>query len=241
LVVGEINTVNFPINRLADRFNIGQLRSARININREATGSKLANIDIFKSIVSNERINGEHKFGQPFSFKCHCKLIFAGNTLPQLTETDGNNEAMFNRLCVLTFKNGLNDGQKDLQLLKKLYEERDIIFSSAVDMLKDLAENRFVFEQDDDSTDYLNAYREEQQALPNFIAERCEVSPDNRIHTKEIIAEFKQYCKENSLTNCYSDRNISLYIADLQGVTRKKLRINNSNPLYGYEGIGLKL
>lgn len=238
--VGLENSTNFPINRISDRFNLGELRKARLNANRELTTGKLKNLDVFKSIVSNERLVGEEKFGKPTSFYAHCKLLFAGNALPVLGETDGSNLAIFNRLCILKFSHGFADMEKDLKLAEKLYNERNIIFSVALKTLPELISNNFVFAEDEDSTALLNSYKEMQHSLPCFIQERCVIDEELKVHTKDIVASFRQYCKENCIPCCYTDNDISCYIAGLGGVTRSKFRLNGSNPLAGFINIGLR-
>lgn len=239
-VVGQENVCNIPINKLGDRFNIGELRNARININREITSGKLKNIDIFKSLVSNERIPGEKKNQDPFYFTNHCKLLFAGNNLPTFSETDGTNDAVFNRLCILKFPHSIEDSNKDLNLFDSLYAERDIIFSSAIDEVSDIISSNYDFSIDDESNECFTIYKESQQALSTFVSERMDINPDYKVHLKDVVAAFKVYCRDNCIPNCYTEANIRYYLTGIPGVKSEKFRINGSNPLSGFTGIALK-
>jgi putative DNA primase/helicase len=240
-VVGESNTTNIPIDKLGDKFNLGLLRHSRVNINREISGAELKNMDIFKSICSGERLTGEQKYEAPFSFRCKCKLLFAGNCLPEIKKIDSsNNEAIFNRFCILYFPKGLTDAEKDLSLEKRMFDERDIIFSAAIDAASKLKRRNFVFTEDAESTEYLNNYKASNQALKHFVEECCMIGNDKKIHTRDFIAAFKKYCADNALSYRYTTESINAYISSVDGVIRKKFRLTGTAPLNGYIGLGLK-
>lgn len=240
-VVGEENTTSFPIDKLGDKFNLGELKYSLININREISGSGLRNLDIFKSICSSERITGEQKYGSPFSFHCRSKLLFAGNCLPEIKKVDGsNNEAVFNRFCVLYFPKGLTDEEKDLTLEQRLFDDRDTIFSAAIEALRKLMKRNLVFTEDTESTKYLESYKASNQALKHFVEECCIRGAGYKIHTKNFIAALKKYCDENALSYQYSSEIINAYVGSLEGVERGKFRMGGSTPLNGFIGIKLK-
>lgn len=239
-VVGEGNTTNIPIDKLGDRFNLGELRYSRVNINREISGSGIRNTDIFKSICSCEKMTGEQKFVAPFSFKCRCKLLFAGNCLPEIKKIDSsNNEAIFNRLCILYFPNSISDADKDLTLEARMLDEKDEIFSAAINYLMPLRNNNYIFTEDAESTKYFENYKESNQALKSFIEDCCTIDVDARVHIKDFVLAFKKYCADNALPYLYTSENINAYVSSIPGVVRKKFRINGSDPLNGF--IGLKL
>ena len=239
-IVGFDDTTNIPIDKLGGRFNLGELSRARVNINREISGLELKDMDIFKSICSCERITGENKYGKIFSYKCRCKLFFAGNCLPEIKKIDSsNNEAVFNRLCILYFPNSIADDEKDLTLEQRLFEEKDIIFSAAINHLMKLRKRNFIFTDDPESTVYLDNYKASNQALKYFVQERCVFAPGNRVHIKDFIAAFKEYCANNALPYNYTSESISAYICSLPGISKKKFRLNGSDPLYGYNGLSL--
>lgn len=240
-VVGEDNTTNIPIDRLGERFNLGELSYSRVNINREISGSELKDMDIFKSICSCERVTGELKYVNSFSYKCRCKLLFAGNCLPEIKKIDSsNNEAIFNRLCILYFSKGLTDEEKDLTLEERLFEERDVIFSAAINALMELRKRHYIFTEDAESTEYLDNYKSSNQALKHFIEECCIIDLDAKIHTRDFISAFKKYCSDNALAYCYSNESINAYVTSISGVCRKKFRLSGSVPLNGFIGLGLK-
>lgn len=239
-VVGKGNTTNIPIDKLGDRFNLGELRYSRVNINREISGSGIRNTDIFKSICSCEKMTGEQKFVSPFSFKCRCKLLFAGNCLPEIKKIDSsNNEAIFNRLCILYFPNSISDASKDLTLEARMLAEKDVIFSAAINYLMLLRKNNYIFTEDPESAKYFENYKESNQALKSFIEDCCTIDVDARVHIKDFISAFKKYCADNALPYLYTNENINSYVSSIPGVVKKKFRLNGSDPLNGF--IGLKL
>lgn len=240
-VAGDSNTTNIPINKLGDRFNLGELRYSRININREISGSEIKNTDIFKSICSCERLTGEQKYAAPFSFKCRCKLLFAGNCLPEIKKIDSsNNDAIFNRLCILYFPNSISDEDKDLTLESRMLKEKDTIFSAAINHLMELRKRHYIFTEDVESTEYFESYKESNQALKTFIKDRCTIDTDSKIHTRDFVSALKKYCADNALPYLYTNESINAYVSSIPGVVKKKFRINGSNPLNGFIGLGLK-
>lgn len=240
-IVGEENTTNFQINKLGDRFVLGGLKNSRVNINREISGAELKDLDIFKSICSGERLSGEKKHGDPFSFRCKCKLLFAGNCLPEIKKIDSsNNEAVFNRFCVLYFPKGLQDAEKDLTLEDTMFDERNIIFSASVKALMELKKRNFVFTEDPESCKYLDSYKESNQALIAFVKECCVFGKECKVHVKDFIDSFKKYCSKNAIAYLYTNESINSYISSFENVQMKKFRLNGSTPLNGFKGIGLK-
>ena len=127
----------------------------------------------------------------------------------------------------------------DLGLKKRLINERDIIFSYALKFLPSLIKLNFRFTECDDSKRLLAQYEEEQDILPAFIEDRCEVGKEFRIHNKEIQDAVQAYYFENGMTCQLSDNQILNRITRLCKGERDKFRLNGKN-LRGIKGIRLK-
>lgn len=239
-IIGSANVTAFPLSTVTDARNIVELRYARANINRELTGARIAQPDILKSLISNEVVSGERKFCNPEKFRNHAKLCFAGNALPQLWESDEANKAILNRLCVLRFPRSLSDEEKDTGLLKALMNEVDVIASVAVNTLSKLIADNYSFHEDPLSGEFMDVYESYSQILEQFVSDRLELNPKMCIHTADILSQYKKFCTDNGFDNTSSKREISNYIAALQGVKRDKFRLNGSPPLCGFRGVGLK-
>ncbi len=230
----------FALNNLGTKTWSIKFKNISVAICREIPMEALGSIDIFKSVISCEKITGEEKYAISESFVPHCKLVMAGNTLPNFREVDDTgNRSLIRRFVVLPFEKTHTDLDIDLGLKKKLIGERDIIFSYAMKYLPALVERNFMFTECDDSKRLLAQYEEEQDILPAFIEDCCDVGKHFRIHNAEILEAVKVYYSENGMTCQLSDNQILTRITRLCKGERDKFRLNGKN-LRGIKGIRLK-
>lgn len=217
-----------------------KFKNISVAICREIPMEALGSIDVLKSVISCEKITGEEKYAISESFVPHCKLIMAGNTLPNFREVDDTgNRSLMRRFVVLPFVKTHTDLDVDPELRKKLESERDIIFSYAMKYLPELVKRNFRFTECDDSKRLLAEYEEEQDILPAFIEDCCEVGKIFRIHNAEILEAVKTYYSENGMTCQLNDNQILSRITRLCKGERDKFRLNGKN-LRGIKGIRLK-
>ena len=226
--------VNIPLHRLNDKFMSAELLSKKLNVAGEIKGSALRDISVFKSITGSDRICGEFKGKTPFYFTPRCKLLFAGNTLPETTDTDMT-RSFVNRLCVVIFSVSIPKEKQDKKLLSKLFNERDEIFSLAVDALQALCERNYQFTQPADTRHFLNAYAETQSSVHAFIKDRCVVGEGGYVFSKDLCEAYREYCLLNGFDPVKGQAMQSM-IATLPGVSRDRIRAEGKN-LRGFRGI----
>ena len=236
-VVGEENITSMPFNRLGSRFNVGRLAGMKLNICSELNSEKLKNIDLIKAIISGERIMGEYKGEAPFEFTPRAKLVCAGNVLPQIPETAGA-DAILRRLVVLRFTEKVPEEWRDPELLEKLWQERDVIFSVALKEFKNLRRQNFHFEVPEDSKDYIECLSAGNEAVETFVQENCKLSADGRIHLCVLWDAFLNYVDENGLDVKLSKTQFSQEIGMIDGVRRTRFR-ENGRSLRGFQGIDI--
>ena len=238
-VVPNNRVTGIPLYRLGNRFALGRLSESRINISTELSEKSFQSADIFKMLTSCEMITGEHKGKKPFEFRMKCKCINAGNVIPKLGNIDGM-EAIFNRMVILYFPRSIPKKEQDLYLLEKLEQEKNAIFSNALDALVELRKREFRFTIPEDSRKLIEQLVDESKAVENFVRERCIMESTAKIHNCEIYEAFKQYCSENLMEILITQNQFLQKISHVKGVTRSKFRINGSAPLAGFLGIRLK-
>lgn len=237
-VVGEENTTAIPFTRLGSRFNVGRLAGMKLNICTELSGGKMKNLDIIKAIISGERIMGEFKGETPFEFIPRVKLICAGNIFPQISETTGS-DAILRRLVVLRFTEKVTEENRDLELLEKLWQEKDVIFSLALQELFELTKIKFRFAVPEDSNDFINDLKVGNEAVEMFVNENCEFSENNRIHVCALWEAFQKFTEENAIEIKITQTQFSQEIGLLEGVKRTRFR-ENGKSLRGFSGIALR-
>ena len=111
-----------------------------------------------KKVIAGEAITVEAKGMRPKSIKNQAKIIFAGNQLPILAEPDAGG-AFSSRLCVLKLLQAPTLGERDVELINKLFEERHYIFSLAVDAFKNMRTRALTFSPDPVGDGMVASYR----------------------------------------------------------------------------------
>lgn len=230
---------NIPLYRLENRFNLARLADSKVNICTELSEKSFLAPDIFKMLTSNEIVTAEHKGCKPFEFRIRCKSVNAGNIIPDIKNIDGIN-AIINRMCILLFPVTIPKTEQDRNLLKKLWEERDSIFSEALDALISLRKRNFCFTEPADSQQLRNQLLSRGRSLETFITDCCVLEDRARIYLVDLFEAFTVYCNENLMDCPYSKMQFSQYFSRKPNITRKKMRINGHTPLSGLEGIRLK-
>lgn len=238
-VLPEKSITTIPLYRLANRFNLARLADSRVNICTELSEQSFKALDIYKMLTSNETVTAEHKGKKPFEFRIRCKSINAGNVLPNIDNLEGM-DAILNRMTILLFPNGIPDNKKDLHLCEKLWEERDSIFSEAMDELSELCKNNFIFAEPQDTKKLKAQMAVRGTAFEDFISECCTKEKGAREHFVILYEAFCEYCEENLLEVKFSKTQFSQKLVQMSGLSKSKFRLNGGKPLYGVEGICLK-
>lgn len=230
---------NIPLYRLENRFNLAKLADSKVNICSELSEKSFSAPDIFKILTSNEFVTAEHKGCKPFEFRMRCKSLNAGNIIPDIKNMEGI-DAIINRMVILLFPVTIPKDQQDIDLLDKLWKERDSIFSDALDALVQLQRNNFRFIEPADSQKLKVQLLSCGKSLETFLADCCITENGARIYLLELFEAFKEYCNENLIDCPFSKMQFSQYLARKPDITRKKMRLDGHKPLSGLEGIRLK-
>lgn len=238
-ILPEHAVTTIPLYRLENRFNLARLADSRVNICTELTSKSFAATDIFKMLTSNEVVTAEHKGCRPFEFRMRCKSINAGNMLPDINENEGIS-SIVNRMIILLFPRSIARENQDLSLLEKLWDERDCIFSSALDALVGLKKRNFIFQEANDTVKLKNQLRTQERSLDSFISEYCVIDKNGKEHLTTLFEAFHTYCEENLLECRCSKTQFSQYLCRRSDIQREKFRIAGSKPLSGMKGIRLK-
>ncbi|AXM88925.1 hypothetical protein B379_07095 [Anoxybacillus ayderensis G10] len=239
-IVGKEYTTAIPIHQLGERFMKAKLFQAKLNISGEMTDGELKNLDTLKAITGNDDIIAENKGKDPFTFKCKAKLIFAGNHMPRLYKLDSTS-AFFDRIIFVLFNNSVPEHERDYRLKEKLLAERDYIVVWAVQGLKRLIKNNFVFTECEESRRFKNQYIKEVNTVLDFIETRCILDVHDskiRIHKRDLYEAYINYCKDN----CVKALDKYEFFTEIKKfpVEARKFRYNGSTPLEGFIGISLK-
>jgi putative DNA primase/helicase len=237
-LIGAEHVANVPLHRLHERFILAHLSTKKVNICSELSDEALSSIEIFKAITGNDELVAEYKGKDHFTYKSKIKLLFSGNCMPVLKNQDITT-AFFDRLTFINFNYTVPEEDRDYDLERKLLEEdREFIVYWAIEGIKRLMNNNFVFSESEESIKFKQKYILEQSHIKDFIKDNCILDNKYRIHLKDIYSAYLNYCCEN----CITPLNREKFFIEIrkEDVEKKKFRIDGSNALWGLQGITLK-
>ena len=238
-VIPETLITSVPLERLGNRFNLGKLCDAKVNVCTELSEKSFQSVAVFKIMTSNEIVTAEHKGKDPFEFRVRCKSVNAGNVLPDISNIDGY-DAVLNRMMILLFPVSIPKDKQDVKLLEKLEKEKDAIFSDALDELSELYKNGFSFEIPEDTRELKDRLASRGNVVEEFINECCIMSPQEKVHMTELYSAFVNFCEDNFFDVQVKKSVFSQKIFRNKNLTHGKFRINGSKPLSGVKGLRLK-
>ena len=222
-VIPEEEISQIPFGDLSGRFNIGQIRNARINLCPELSETAFPNTDKYKAIVSADLLMGEEKGKEPFCFLPYCKLLSAGNVVPIPKKSDGTSSVV-ERMQVLFFAHTIPSEERDRTLLDKLKKEKDIIMSLAADALIGLVSEDFKFCNPDDTKQFMSYYIESMNSVDVFINSELGEDKAGMLETCIVWERYKEFCKDNALPVTVTLQVFVQHITILPYVSKCRIR-----------------
>ncbi|MBW4084088.1 phage/plasmid primase, P4 family [Paenibacillus sp. S150] len=237
ILVGPSYTCAVPLHRLNERFLIAELYQKKLNISGELHNGDIKQFDILKAATGGDTLVAEKKGKDPFYFHNKAKMVFAGNQMPSIAKLDSTS-AFTDRIVFLLFNRTVPEEERDLRLIEKLSEERDFIVRWAMDGLRRLVGNRFVFTEPADSALFKKQYLNSLNNVQEFVQDNCELRAGLRVLKRDLYSQYLIYCNENCM-KVLTKEEFFTEIAKFP-VEIHKFRYRGSNPLFGYHGITLK-
>lgn len=228
---------NVSLHALGNRFNLQCLSRAKLNICGEIDSKPIANIQAFKAVTGGDPIISEQKHADPKFMRPSAKLIFAGNTLPPLSDTDPT-DAFLNRVVVLVFNLSIPKNKMIFNLEDLLWEERDAIVTQAVDAFASLRKNHYRLTMPALSAEFLSMYKVEMNSFRQFLDEKTEPDDEERIPTKFFFDAYDVYCKENRLP-AMPEAHCREVLRNIDYVKIGKMRIKGVS-LRGIQGLRMR-
>ncbi len=230
ILLGKKNVSNVSWQALNERFKTAELFGKLANIFADLPTKNIDDNGIFKALVGEDYLTVEKKNRNPFSFQCTARLLFSCNSIPK--NYGDRSEGFYRRLIILRFNNSVPQNKRDPNLLDKFRCEANGIFRFALEGLKRLMRNNYVFSETDTNRTELQQYREDSDSVLSFIKDYCIVEPGSCVGSTELWSTYKAYCEESGMKP-YSQKvfvqQILLYSPELsRGVdTLGKKRVIN--------------
>lgn len=220
VMIGKEYCSNMSIQELTtDKFATEYLINKKLNVSSEEESRYIAP-DKFKSLTGHDMVQGERKFGNKFSFVPRTKYVFASNDLPTFK---GMNYGLERRIHLIPFYRKFKDADQDIELIKKIITELPAVIGWALDGLKRLQKNRFLFSVPECSKKELSHFKEEISAPIQFISDCYDIDDDAFISNKDLYVQFRGWCDENGKKGVANSLKFGKEINNnIKGVFRKQ-------------------
>ena len=235
--VGRQNASHVALQDLdSDRFASADLYGKFVNVFADLKASKLSSTGTFKTLVSGDSIRGQHKYGQPFSFRNHAKLVFRANKIP---DSDDTSHAYYKRWLILPFEKSFIEGTKDVNLIHKLTTNDELsgLLNLALVGLQQLEKDGGF--RDVPVEDVKRDYERKSNTVKAFLQDKCSIdlqAPDYITPSAEVYEEYQEYCKQRR------ERPLDVNVLGTKlketGIEKERMRTGGTREYY-YCGVKL--
>lgn len=199
-LLGIENVSSYSMQSLTDSkgYQRAKLANKLVNYASEINGK--LETDIFKQMVSGEKVEARLPYGQPFELTNYAKLIFNCNELPKDVE---HTNAYFRRFLIVPFDVTIPENEQDKTLHSKIIEnELSGIFNWVLAGLKRVLSQKG-FSECNAAKKAIEKYRLESDSVLLFLDEyNYKHSIENVTLLKELFSEYKSYCIESGFKPC---------------------------------------
>lgn len=231
LLLGKENVSNVSWQALNERFKTAELFGKLANIFADLPTKNIDDNGIFKALVGEDYLTVEKKNKDPFSFQSNARLLFSCNSIPK--NYGDRSDGFYRRLIIVRFNRTVPVEQRDPHLLDKFRAEADGIFLFALEGLRRLMKENYVFCETELNKTELQQYREESDSVLSFVKECCLVDPAYEVGSTEIFNCYKAYCEECGLKPFSQKVFVSQIIASNPQITRSVDKVGRKRTLSG--------
>lgn len=199
-LLGPENVATLSLQRLvSNRFAPATLFGKLANIHADLPSAKLASTGVFKMLTGGDRIPGEKKFRDPFSFVNYAKLLFSANELPATSDLS---DAFWHRWIVIECPNTFpeDDPRTDPHLLRKLTapDELSGFLNWALTGLRRLLNNNG-FSASKTMEEVKRRWILQTDSLRAFVSECVEQDPNGFVSKEEFYNAYQEFCAEHAV------------------------------------------
>ena len=231
VLLGKQNVSNVSWQALNERFKTAELFGKLANIFADLPTKNIDDNGIFKALVGEDYLTVEKKNKDPFSFQSTARLLFSCNSIPK--NYGDKSEGFYRRLIIIRFNHTVPKGKRDPELLQKFRKEADGIFMFALEGLRRLMNNGYIFSETQVNVDELQQYREESDSVLSFIKEDCELGAEYEVGSTELYNMYKAYCEECGLKPFSQKQFVSQIVTAHDGVAKGVDKVGRKRILKG--------
>jgi putative DNA primase/helicase len=227
--VAAINPAAF-----SERFSLAGLRGKLVNVCGDMDIGSL-NEGILKQLTGQDLITVDRKHKELLSFKPTAKQVFSTNNLPKIFD---KSQGLWRRICILPCNAVVAGDAVKPNLVEELASEMSAIFNWAVEGYRRLLrQGRFTESAAGKAAE--TAYRNANDPIGHFIAQRCEITPAGSILTADLFQAYKTWAEDHGHVAC-SNSDFGRHVLRFGGIKRQK-RSATVNPQRPWEYRGIRL
>jgi putative DNA primase/helicase len=187
-------------------FASAQLHGKLANLVGDVDPRIFKSTERFKQLTGGDYMPAQHKFGQPFVFRCRALMVAAFNSLPRTADTT---EGFFSRWIVVPFKGFYPAGKADTGLIHRLTAPQELqgLLRASVAGLQSLL-NRGAFRMPESVRLATEHFRIEADPIRGYIAERIRTarSESEWVNRTELYADYVAWAGTNGFQQMSNSR-----------------------------------
>ena len=225
--IGDMNVSSVSIHDLINcPFMSAQLFGKLANISADIGMTRIKDAGIIKQLSGNDKILGQHKFGQPFEFINYAKLIYACNEPPII---DDRSDAIWSRMIHITFPNTFIGEKADPKIIDKISTKEELsgLFNWAMIGLNRLITNG-KFSYSKTTEENIHEYDRKSNQILAFVEDCLEFSEDSYEEKEAVYKKYIEWAKINK-TRVVANNKFPILLKDtLPGIYDTRKMVNNN-------------
>ena len=173
-------------------WELAGIRGKRLIIAPELEEGTRLDAAFVKKICSTDKMTGEKKYKDPFDFEPSHTVALFTNHLPRVGSSDAGT---WRRLIVIPFLakfEGINDIKNYADYLYR--NAGGAILKWICEGAKKFIEAGYRVEPPEIVKQAIEAYRQQNDWLNNYLSERCEIDTTYKQKSGELYADYRNYC-----------------------------------------------
>jgi putative DNA primase/helicase len=193
-LLGKNNISHLSIEELKREYHLATLKDKLLNIATESDTKDLKS-DLFKKLVSGEKVMARHPYGRPFEMEDYAKFIFYVNEikLKDIEYTEG----FFRRFLIIPFKVTIPKEKRDKELAKKIINTGlSGVFNWIIEGAKRVLLHNDIFISEECETAFQDFLKDVDSVSQFLDYNNLVKSDDNqhRIYIKDLYQNYKEWC-----------------------------------------------
>ena len=222
--LGRKNIQDISIQKINQRFQMGNIRNRLANIYDDLPIKKLGYIANFKQIVTNTTLTSELKNVQDLvTWDNFCKQVYTTNTLPPVGDDTGDD--FWRRVILIHCTNHFANGIKDINIVEKITspEELSGLLNCAIFHFKHLFNRGYFVDRFDNIETVKGIWLINVNPMKLFLEERCVITKDeNDYEEKDFFRAQLNVFRKSKNAMPISMNLITRKLKDLGVVSKQK-------------------